>query len=81
MPPQVNQLGLYGGFIGNYEEAVEVVRRCSQADVRFRTLAEVRQAPPPAVTPPPTFALKLTNELCPSPEHDVQRWLGKKIHL
>uniref|UniRef100_H3BYX7 Si:dkey-33c9.6 n=1 Tax=Tetraodon nigroviridis TaxID=99883 RepID=H3BYX7_TETNG len=40
LPPQVNQLGLYGGFIGNYKEAVEVVRRCSQADVRFRTLAE-----------------------------------------
>lgn len=45
-PPQVNQFGLYGGFIGNYEEAVEVVRRrCSQADVRFRTLAEVLQPP------------------------------------
>lgn len=46
-PPQVNQFGLYGGFIGNYEEAVGVVRRCSRADVRFRTLAEVLQPPPP----------------------------------
>lgn len=42
-PPQVNQFGLYGGFIGNYKAAVEVVRRCSHADARFRTLAEVPQ--------------------------------------
>lgn len=42
----MNQFGLYGGFIGNYEEAVEVVRRCSHADVRFRTLAEVLRPPP-----------------------------------
>ncbi|XP_071062626.1 breakpoint cluster region protein isoform X1 [Pseudochaenichthys georgianus] len=36
----VNQLGLYGGFIGNYEEAVQVVRKCTQSDPRFRTLAQ-----------------------------------------
>nr|XP_046237451.1 active breakpoint cluster region-related protein isoform X2 [Scatophagus argus] len=36
----VNQIGLYGGFIANYEEAVEVVRKCTQSDPRFRTLAE-----------------------------------------
>ncbi|XP_011604998.2 active breakpoint cluster region-related protein isoform X1 [Takifugu rubripes] len=36
----VNQFSLYGGFIGNYEEAVEVVRRCAHTDARFRTLAE-----------------------------------------
>ncbi|XP_056299074.1 active breakpoint cluster region-related protein isoform X2 [Pseudoliparis swirei] len=36
----VNQIGLYGGFIGNYEEAVEVVRRCTLSDPRFRTLAQ-----------------------------------------
>ncbi|KAE8279125.1 Breakpoint cluster region protein [Larimichthys crocea] len=36
----VNQIGLYGGFIGNYEEAVEVVRKCTQSDPRFRTLAQ-----------------------------------------
>nr|XP_019950927.1 PREDICTED: active breakpoint cluster region-related protein-like isoform X2 [Paralichthys olivaceus] len=36
----VNQIGLYGGFIENYEEAVAVVRRCTQSDPRFRTLAE-----------------------------------------
>ncbi|XP_018551974.1 active breakpoint cluster region-related protein isoform X1 [Lates calcarifer] len=36
----VNQIGLYGGFIGNYEEAVEIVRKCTQSDPRFRTLAE-----------------------------------------
>lgn len=49
---QVNQIGLYGGFIGNYEEAVEVVRRCAHSDHRFRTLAEVRQTSrgAPAVT-------------------------------
>lgn len=41
MPLQVNQLGVYGGFIGNYKDAVEVVRRSSQSDVRFRLLAEV----------------------------------------
>ncbi|XP_063043311.1 active breakpoint cluster region-related protein [Engraulis encrasicolus] len=36
----VSQLATYGGFIDNYENAVEVVRRCTQADLRFRTLAE-----------------------------------------
>ncbi|XP_032367236.1 active breakpoint cluster region-related protein isoform X4 [Etheostoma spectabile] len=36
----VNQIGLYGGFIENYEEAVEVVRKCTQSDPRFRTLAQ-----------------------------------------
>ncbi|XP_034413045.1 active breakpoint cluster region-related protein isoform X2 [Cyclopterus lumpus] len=36
----VNQIGLYGGFIGNYENAVEVVRRCTLSDPRFRTLAQ-----------------------------------------
>uniref|UniRef100_A0A3B4VGF2 Si:dkey-33c9.6 n=1 Tax=Seriola dumerili TaxID=41447 RepID=A0A3B4VGF2_SERDU len=36
----VNQIGLYGGFIENYEEAVEVVHKCTQSDPRFRTLAE-----------------------------------------
>ncbi|XP_067380412.1 active breakpoint cluster region-related protein isoform X2 [Channa argus] len=36
----VNQIGLYGGFIQNYEDAVQVVRKCTQSDPRFRTLAE-----------------------------------------
>ncbi|KAK2863099.1 hypothetical protein Q5P01_002632 [Channa striata] len=36
----VNQIGLYGGFIQNYEEAVQVVRKCTQSEPRFRTLAE-----------------------------------------
>lgn len=36
----VNQIGVYGGFIGNYEEAVEVVRKCTHSDPRFRTLAQ-----------------------------------------
>ncbi|XP_059211105.1 active breakpoint cluster region-related protein [Centropristis striata] len=36
----VNQIGLYGGFIENYEEAVEVVRKCTHSEPRFRTLAE-----------------------------------------
>ncbi|CAN9509623.1 unnamed protein product [Ophioblennius macclurei] len=36
----VNQIGVYGGFIGNYEKAVEVVRKCTHSDQRFRTLAE-----------------------------------------
>ncbi|XP_040887801.1 active breakpoint cluster region-related protein [Toxotes jaculatrix] len=36
----VNQIGVYGGFIGNYEEALEVVQKCTQSDPRFRTLAE-----------------------------------------
>ncbi|XP_063756573.1 active breakpoint cluster region-related protein isoform X3 [Eleginops maclovinus] len=36
----VNHLGLYGGFIGNYEEAVEVVRKCTQSNPCFRTLAQ-----------------------------------------
>ncbi|KAM9335239.1 active breakpoint cluster region-related protein [Symphorus nematophorus] len=36
----VNQIGIYGGFIENYEEAVEVVRKCMHSDPRFRTLAQ-----------------------------------------
>lgn len=36
----VNQISIYGGFIENYEDAVEVVRKCTQADPRFRTLAQ-----------------------------------------
>ncbi|KAM3590067.1 uncharacterized protein V6R79_003178 [Siganus canaliculatus] len=36
----VNQIGLYGGFIENYEEAVAIVRKCTQTDPRFRTLAQ-----------------------------------------
>ncbi|XP_070711068.1 active breakpoint cluster region-related protein [Pempheris klunzingeri] len=36
----VNQFGLYGGFIGNYEEAVAVVRKRTNSDPRFRTLAQ-----------------------------------------
>ncbi|XP_029942762.1 breakpoint cluster region protein isoform X3 [Salarias fasciatus] len=36
----VSQIGLYGGFIENYEKAVEVVRQCTHSDQRFRTLAE-----------------------------------------
>ncbi|XP_078132648.1 active breakpoint cluster region-related protein isoform X2 [Sander vitreus] len=36
----VNQIGLYGGFIENYEEAVKVVRKCTHSDPRFRTLAQ-----------------------------------------
>lgn len=44
LPLQVSQIGLYGGFIENYEKAVEVVRKCTNSDVRFRTLAEVLKA-------------------------------------
>ncbi|XP_028284942.1 active breakpoint cluster region-related protein [Parambassis ranga] len=36
----VNRIGVYGGFIENYEKAVEVVRKCTQSDPRFRTLAQ-----------------------------------------
>ncbi|XP_016405234.1 breakpoint cluster region protein [Sinocyclocheilus rhinocerous] len=36
----VNQLGVYRGFIDNYESAVEIVQKCMQSDQRFRTLAE-----------------------------------------
>ncbi|XP_027894704.1 active breakpoint cluster region-related protein isoform X2 [Xiphophorus couchianus] len=36
----VNHLGLYGGFIENYEKALGVVRKCTQANPLFRTLAE-----------------------------------------
>ncbi|KAG9346372.1 hypothetical protein JZ751_006683 [Albula glossodonta] len=36
----VSQLGVYRGFIDNYESAVEIVRKCTQSDQRFRTLAE-----------------------------------------
>ncbi|XP_074518078.1 active breakpoint cluster region-related protein [Halichoeres trimaculatus] len=36
----VSQIGLYGGFIENYTEAVEVVRKSTHSDHRFRTLAE-----------------------------------------
>ncbi|XP_042368351.1 active breakpoint cluster region-related protein isoform X2 [Plectropomus leopardus] len=36
----VNHIGLYGGFIGNYEDAVEIVHKCTNSDPRFRTLAQ-----------------------------------------
>ncbi|XP_068444089.1 active breakpoint cluster region-related protein [Clinocottus analis] len=36
----VNQIGLYGGFIRNYEEALEVVHQCTLSDPLFRTLAQ-----------------------------------------
>ncbi|KAA0723067.1 Breakpoint cluster region protein [Triplophysa tibetana] len=36
----VNQLGVYRGFIDNYENALEIVQKCMQSDQRFRTLAE-----------------------------------------
>ncbi|XP_062371732.1 active breakpoint cluster region-related protein isoform X2 [Sardina pilchardus] len=36
----VSQLATYRGFIDNYESAVDIVRRCTQTDPRFRTLAE-----------------------------------------
>ncbi|XP_051982695.1 active breakpoint cluster region-related protein-like [Xyrauchen texanus] len=36
----VNQLGVYRGFIDNYENAVKIVQKCMQSDQRFRTLAE-----------------------------------------
>ncbi|XP_042582973.1 active breakpoint cluster region-related protein [Cyprinus carpio] len=36
----VNQLGVYRGFIDNYENAVDIVQKCMQSDQRFRTLAE-----------------------------------------
>lgn len=71
LPLQVNQIGLYGGFIGNYEEAVEVVRRCSLSDPRFRTLAEVPQTSrgtPTVASRVPGYRLTLSLF---SPEHDV----------
>ncbi|MCI4377286.1 hypothetical protein PGIGA_G00201950 [Pangasianodon gigas] len=36
----VSQLGVYRGFIDNYENAVEIVKKCTQSDPRFRTLAQ-----------------------------------------
>ncbi|KAJ8254782.1 hypothetical protein GJAV_G00197290 [Gymnothorax javanicus] len=36
----VSQLGVYRGFIDNYESAVDIVRKCTQSDERFRKLAE-----------------------------------------
>ncbi|XP_071371394.1 active breakpoint cluster region-related protein isoform X1 [Centroberyx affinis] len=36
----VNQIGVYRGFIDNYEKAVEIVRKCTHSDHRFRTLAQ-----------------------------------------
>ncbi|XP_066578626.1 active breakpoint cluster region-related protein isoform X2 [Amia ocellicauda] len=36
----VSQLGVYRGFIDNYESALETVRKCTQTDTRFKTLAE-----------------------------------------
>ncbi|KAM6949536.1 active breakpoint cluster region-related protein [Aplochiton taeniatus] len=36
----VSQLGVYRGFIDNYENAVEIVRKCMHTDPRFRTLAQ-----------------------------------------
>lgn len=36
----VNQLGVYRGFIDNYENAVKIVQKCMLSDQRFRILAE-----------------------------------------
>ncbi|XP_041094237.1 active breakpoint cluster region-related protein isoform X2 [Polyodon spathula] len=36
----VSQLGVYRGFIDNYESAIATVRKCTQTDDRFKTLAE-----------------------------------------
>ncbi|KAK1153621.1 breakpoint cluster region protein [Acipenser oxyrinchus oxyrinchus] len=36
----VNQLGVYRGFIDNYESAIATVHKCTQTDDRFKTLAE-----------------------------------------
>ncbi|XP_072543649.1 active breakpoint cluster region-related protein [Salminus brasiliensis] len=36
----VSQIGLYRGFIDNYESAVQIVRRCTLSNPRFRILAE-----------------------------------------
>ncbi|XP_066537647.1 active breakpoint cluster region-related protein isoform X2 [Hoplias malabaricus] len=36
----VSHLGLYRGFIDNYESAVRIVKKCTQTDPRFRILAE-----------------------------------------
>ncbi|KAG7330319.1 hypothetical protein KOW79_006541 [Hemibagrus wyckioides] len=36
----VSQLGVYRGFIDNYENAVEIVKKCTQSDPRFRTIAQ-----------------------------------------
>ncbi|KAL7875859.1 hypothetical protein AOLI_G00108220 [Acnodon oligacanthus] len=36
----VSQLGLYRGFIDNYESAVQIVRKSTQSNPRFRVLAE-----------------------------------------
>ncbi|KAI5625834.1 active breakpoint cluster region-related protein-like [Silurus asotus] len=36
----VSQLGVYRGFIDNYENAVDIVKKCTQSDPRFRTLAQ-----------------------------------------
>ncbi|XP_029932091.1 breakpoint cluster region protein isoform X2 [Myripristis murdjan] len=36
----VNQIGVYRGYIDNYEKAVEIVVKCTQSDLRFRTLAQ-----------------------------------------
>lgn len=40
----MNHVGLYGGFIQNYQDALDVVQRRVDSDPRFRTLAQV----PPA---------------------------------
>ncbi|KAM3857431.1 active breakpoint cluster region-related protein [Diretmus argenteus] len=36
----VSQIGVYRGFIDNYEKAVEIVRQCTDSDHRFKTLAK-----------------------------------------
>ncbi|GAA6106727.1 active breakpoint cluster region-related protein [Tachysurus ichikawai] len=40
----VSQLGMYRGFIDNYENAVKVVKKCTQSDPRFRTIAQSMKA-------------------------------------
>lgn len=73
MPLQVNQLGVYGGFIGNYQDAVEVVRRSSQSDIRFRLLAEVTLTVYTPLTLVKAVQLTITSQRLLCAEHDAQQ--------
>lgn len=73
MPLQVNQLGVYGGFIGNYKDAVEVVRRSSQSDVRFRLLAEVTLTVYAPLTLVEAVQLTITSQRLYVTEHDAKQ--------
>jgi len=41
---QASQLGVYKAFVDNYKIAVETAEKCSQANIQFQKISEVRSS-------------------------------------